>query len=206
MRTIVITPPAPVVLWEDARAHLRLDTNDEQDLVTGMIAAATAALDGPTGWLGRSLGPQVLETRFDGFGFGGLLGYQGCTLALPYGPVIAVQSVGYLDATGAAQAVDVSGWEVIGDQLEPAFGRSWPSTALRREAVRIRYAAGYAADPEADPLVAALPAPIRAAILLMVGDLFANRQTVETGVRAAAVSVPMSTTVEALLAPYRVFG
>ena len=71
--------------------------------------------------------------------------------------------------------------------------------------MRVRYTAGYVADPTANPLVAAIPAPIRAALLLMTADLYSNRETVETGVRAAAVAVPMSTTVETLLSPYRVF-
>ena len=62
--------------------------------------------------------------------------------------------------------------------------------------MRIQYSAGFTTVPSA----------IMAALLLMIGDLYSNRQTVETGVRAAAVSVPMSTTVETLLQPYRVFG
>jgi hypothetical protein len=49
-----------------------------------------------------------------------------------------------------------------------------------------------------------LPKPIRAAVLLMVGDLYRFRETVSVGVSSTAV--PMSTTVESLLSPYRVFG
>mgnify|MGYP003351478400 CR=1 FL=1 len=30
MRVVVITPPAPVVTWEEADQHLRLDGDDEQ--------------------------------------------------------------------------------------------------------------------------------------------------------------------------------
>jgi hypothetical protein len=59
------------------------------------------------------------------------------------------------------------------------------------------------ADPLADPLVAAVPAPIKAAVLLMVGDLYENRETVAEG---APAPVEMSMTVERLLSPYRVWS
>lgn len=79
--------------------------------------------------------------------------------------------------------------------LSASFGTAFPSGRWEPGAVRIQYLAGYDTTPPA----------VAAAMLLMVGDLYGNRGTVETGVRAAAVSVPMSTTVENLLAPYRVF-
>ena len=58
----------------------------------------------------------------------------------------------------------------------------------------VRYRAGYADG--------AVPAPIRHAILLMVGHLYENRMavTVATGMTA----LPMG--VDALLSPYRVWG
>ena len=58
-------------------------------------------------------------------------------------------------------------------------------------------------NPDADPVVPNIPAPIRAAILLMVGDLWHVRATVATG--AAMAMVPMSATVEHLLQPFRVY-
>jgi len=72
------------------------------------------------------------------------------------------------------------------------------------------YAAAVTADPAA---VAAPPATddgtgmvatdaVRAAILLIVGHLYANRENVITGMRAAAVQVPQSS--QWLLDPYRI--
>ena len=51
---------------------------------------------------------------------------------------------------------------------------------------------------------ASVPAPLVSAILLMVGDLYANRETAVTG--TVAFALPMSTTVQALIAPYRAVG
>ncbi|AYO83661.1 head-tail connector protein [Methylobacterium brachiatum] len=65
MLVSVITPPEPIVFWEQARAHLRLDDGDEQPAyVEDLVAVATAWLDGPGGWLGRALGEQTLEAVF----------------------------------------------------------------------------------------------------------------------------------------------
>jgi uncharacterized phiE125 gp8 family phage protein len=196
MRVRVVTPPPPVVSWEDADAHLKLDGDETQKaLVEGLIAAATGHLDGPAGWLGRALGPQTLEARAERFWSPG---------RLPYPPHISIESVKYVDANGVLQTVSPDQYELEGGELLPAHGFAWPSVRGDRGGVRLRYRAGYVADPVADPLVPALPAPIRAAILLMVGDLYRFRETAVSGTIAA--SIPMSATVENLLATFRVFA
>lgn len=198
MRVIVITPPAPVVTWEEADQHLRLDGDDEQrELVERLISAATQHIDGPDGWLGRALGLQTLEARMCGF----------CDLIrLPYQPIVDVVSVHYLDGTGQPVLVDTDTYELFGRDLGCAWGKSWPTPGAYRgyaETVRIRYRAGYAVEPDADPIVSNVPEPVKAAILLMVGDLWHARATVATG--AVMATVPMSATVENLLQPFRVY-
>lgn len=65
MPVAVIIPPQPVVSWDEANWHLRLDGDTEQQAyVEGLIAVATAWLDGPDGWLGRALGEQTLEAVY----------------------------------------------------------------------------------------------------------------------------------------------
>jgi len=196
MRTFVVTPPAPIVTWAEADAHLKLsgDTTD-QALILSYIAAATATIDGPTGWLGRAIGPQTLEARLDSFGCG--------SIVLPYPPHIDIVSVKYIDADGTEQTVAADKYELLGASLVPAYDETWPDPRAQREAVRVRYRAGFVADATADPLVAAVPAPITAAILLMVGDLYRFRATAGMGNMSA---VPMSTTVENLLGPLRVWA
>lgn len=199
MRVIVITPPAPVVTWEEADQHLRLDGDEEQmEMIERLVKSATQHIDGPDGWLGRSLGPQTLEARMSGF----------CDIIrLPYRPVIDIVSVLYLDGQGQPQPVDADAYELFGHELGTAWGKSWPTPGAYRgyaETVRIQYRAGYAVTPVADPPVAAVPEPIKQAILLMVGDLWHSRATFATGANMQAV--PMSTTVETLLSPFRVYA
>lgn len=187
MRVVVVTPPDPadVVSLEEAKLHLHVTHNDEDSLIPIYIAAALAHIDGPEGWLGRCIGVQTLEARLDGF----------CSnIRLPYPEVTTVLSVKYLDASGLEQTLPATDYETFGSVITPAYGKAWPSARSSREAVRIQYEAGYETVPEA----------IRAAILLMVGDLHANRETAAVGL--SANTIPMSTTVENLLAPYRVYA
>lgn len=200
MRVFVVEPPASVVTWDDANRHLRLDGDiSDKDYVESLIAAATGSIDGPQGWLGRALGPQTLEARFDRF--------DRCDagIRLPYGPIIDIVSIQYVDGDGVIATIDAGAYEIAGDVVSPVFGGSWPSAAWRSEAVRVRYRAGYVADPTADPLVPALPAPIKAAILLMLGDLYTNRQTTAVGTATGIGAIPMSLTVQSLLSPFRVW-
>ncbi|MFX4083658.1 hypothetical protein ACKU27_00990 [Sphingobium yanoikuyae] len=198
MRVIVITPPAPILTWEEADQHLRLDGDEEQrEMVERLIAAATQHIDGPAGWLGRALGLQTLEARMAGF----------CDqIRLPYQPIVDIVSVHHLDDTGQPVLVDPDTYELFGRDLGCAWGKFWPTPGAYRgntETVRVRYRAGYAVDPDADPLEPNVPAPIKQAILLMVGDMWHARATVATG--AAMQAVPMSTTVQNLLSPFQVY-
>lgn len=188
MRVLVITPPAPLVTWADADAHLRL-SGDETDrlYVEGLIAAATAHIDGPEGWLGRALGVQTLEARFSAAA-------SSRFLRLPYPPFLEFVSGLYVDELGVEQELVAEDLEVLGSDLSAVSGVfPWSGRPLRREAVRVRYKAGY---PNG------VPAPIRVAILMMVGDMYRNRTTTQPGTQSA---VPMSIKVEDLLAPFRVY-
>ena len=217
MSIAVIEPPAAAIDLAMVKAHLRITSAAEDTILAVYIAAAQAMIDGPYGWLGRCIGVQTLELRLDQFpsaiwGWGydpggdglfwdsspssGLAGLASGSLDLPYPPLISVTSVTYEDQDGVLQTLPSAAYLATDEGVDASFGTVFPSGRCEPGAVRIRYVAGYET----------MPAPIVAALLLMIGDLYSNRQTVETGVRAAAVSVPMSTTVESLLGPYRVFG
>ena len=186
MRVTVITPPSPVITLDEAKVHLRARRDTEDDLIEMYVAAATSHIDGPDGWLGRAIGVQTLEVRLNSFA---------CTdIRLPYPEVISVSSVKYLDSAGDEQTMAPEAYEQFGSIIAPAHGTGWPTARYSREAVRIRYQAGYEDVPEA----------IRAAILLMTGDLYKQRETFVTGTISSAI--PMSTSVENLLAPFRVYA
>lgn len=183
----------PVSLVE-ARAHLRVDHTDDDTLITSLIAAAVDHLDGWTGILGRCLVTQEWRQDFDAF--------ASC-LSLPLGPVISISSVtvggNTVDAASYALKTDAGGRaRVEFDGLSVSGSTS------------ITYTAGYATIPEvpADGEVPAIPAQstvppaLKVALLLLVGNWYANRETMVVG--ATVESLPFA--VDALIAPFRRVG
>jgi uncharacterized phiE125 gp8 family phage protein len=196
MDVLVVTPPVPVVSLALAKAHLDVVRGDQDNLILAYVAAATGQLDGPGGWLGRALGRQTLLAEMDGFetwrrderhrhssrrqGF----------IPLPYPPIASIESVAYDDPQGIEQVLGPDLYTLQAQGLLLTAGASFPATSEQRGCVRITYVAGEEA----------IPAAIVAAILLMVGDIYQNRETTDTG---RVAKIPMSMAVEMLLSPYR---
>lgn len=186
-RVVVITPAERVVTLDQAKQHLRVDGDDDDALIGAFIDAATGHIDGPDGWLGRAIGEQTLEAGLDGFIYD--------PIALPYPPVLEIINIVYDDTAGVERVLDPANYEVRDGVIGMAWGKSWPSTRACRghsRSVRITYQAGYVT----------VPAPIVVAILLMVGDMYRNRETAGSGVMS---KVPMSVSADALLQPFRVY-
>lgn len=185
MRLKLVTPPVvqPVTL-DEAKAHLRVTAADEDAHITSLIAAAVGHVDGPSGVLGRALVEQEWDLLLDAFP---------CDeLELPLPPLRSVTSITYVDEQGATQTLAPAAYEVDASGVVlPAYGQTWPRTRAQRNAVTVRFKAGYGTTG------ASVPAAIRAAILLLVGDLYANRE-------AQGDTLARNATVDALLFPYRV--
>lgn len=69
MTPTLVTPPAslPVTLAE-AKAHCRVDYDDEDAMMTAYLSAAVAHLDGWRGTLGRAIMPQTWAVTVDAAG------------------------------------------------------------------------------------------------------------------------------------------
>jgi uncharacterized phiE125 gp8 family phage protein len=189
MRVVVITPPDPVITLEQAKAHLGVDHDDDDTLIADYVEAATGHIDGPDGWLGRALGRQTLEARFDTFET------AGDDLRLPCKPIVSLVSIGWAGADRLPRVGDLGDVDLIDDCVIPEGMAPWSGMRNGREVLKIRYVAGYEK----------LPGPIRSALLLMIGDLYRFRETSsDQGVTPTAI--PMSTTVTNLLNPLRLYG
>ena len=206
MKVAVITPPSVVLDVVDARNAGVFAADDVDTVIEVCIAAAQATIDGPTGWLGRSVGLQTLEATVDGR-------WPTCTnldWQLPFPPIRAITSVKYTDEAGVERTIDPSQYSLANDVL--TFKTTLPGTA------RIRYQAGYSTQTPGLP-DAPLPAAIHYAILLMAGQLknlspaaegdVVREEVVGVGsiVYATAKSSEdaLRTAAESLLSTYRVF-
>ncbi len=187
---VLVTAPTdlPVTL-DEVKRHLRIDHDDDDDLIGVYLAAAVGHLDGLGGTLARCLVNQVWRQDFRRF----------CHRIDLSFPNVSAAAVAYLDEAGDDIAT-THVWTLRQDEGEDAYlaldGSAFAPSGLKT--IRVTYTAGYGSivEGEANPV----PGPIRSAILLMVGDLYRFRESAETG---GAPAVEMSLTVERLLAPYR---
>lgn len=190
----------PVSLAE-VKQHLRREADDtgEDLVIDAYLQAAIAHLDGRDGELGRCLLTQAWSAyadRPDVVSFSspshGALGFR---LDLP--PVRTTAPIGVSHrSAGQWIAIDPATWIVLPASdgratLSLGPGRSWPAADPVPSAWRIDFTAGYGDEP------ADVPAPIRAAILLLAADMYGERST---KVSANLVANP---TLDRLLGPYR---
>ena len=169
------TPPAylPLTLAE-AKLHLRVDGTDEDTLIPALIAAAVDTCQQLTG---RSLMAQAWKLTVDDFAD---------EIQLPWPQVQAVQSVQYKDEDGATQTLANTVYELVGDKVCLIPEQTWPAVRGGTGSVWVNYTAGYSAGNEAAQQ-AAVPYGIKAWLLLTIGPLYANRESVQTGVSVAAL-------------------
>jgi uncharacterized phiE125 gp8 family phage protein len=178
----LITPPAlePVTL-DEAKAHLKVDTADDDALITALIAAARARAEWHTG---RAFVTQGWTLWRDG--------WAAC-VEIPLPPLQAVTAVTVHAPDGTGTVIDPSTYTVdmASQPARIAFG-CIPPLALRRvNAVSIAFTAGYG-DAGND-----VPELLREAILEIVAELHVHRGDGPEDVSLSA---------QALLAPYRIFN
>lgn len=193
----LVVPPAflPVAL-ATAKAHCRVDHDEDDPQLEAAIAAAVGHLDGYTGILGRALMRQSWRESFRG--------WPGCRwVELRLAPVLDIASVTMRGADGAPVTLDPTSYRLVSGASRPTLlltDAALLPLVVAPDAVTVTYRAGYSADDAEVEQRKAVPAAIRSAILLMVGDLYRFRSTATLG---SASSVPMSATVDRLLAPFR---
>jgi len=207
---VLVIPPAlmPVSL-DEAKLHLKVENNAEDGLIQGLIAAAVSHLDGRIGVLGRALVEQTWRQDFDGFGG---------RMCLSPGPVSEIVSITWRDVDGQVSTVSDADYSLQADRSGSAYvewdtNYSSPSNLHETAPVSVTFKAGYPtvpaveADPEADPPVEAaaaistVPAALKAAILLMVGNWHRFRSD---GAESGVSSLPMG--VSSLISPYMRWG
>ncbi len=189
MGLALITGPArePVSLTE-VLAHCRISSVDEDGLIAGYMLAARHYVEGYTR---RALITQQCRLTIDD-------GWPD-VVTLPRSPLVSFDQGHYGDTAGVQQALASSSYMVSTSGMEgrlvPAFGSRWPSVRAQIDAISVDFTCGYGDQP------GAVPAPIRHAVLLLIGHWYENREAVVIG--STVGELPLA--VEALLFPFRVF-
>lgn len=197
MKYHVTTPPtAEPVTLADAREHLHevaYGSPPEHPNDSQIVRAIKSAREFCEQYLERSLAAQTITMVVDNFSK---------PLLLPNGPIQSVESITYVDENGATQmlATTVYELETFGNKIRLKYGQVYPNTRVQDDAVTITYVAGYTngESPDTYPL----PEPIKSAMLLIIGNLYENRQQDVLGnTRISFNSLPLG--VYNLLQPYR---
>lgn len=188
LRPVRVSAPAvDLITLAEAKAHLRVDGTDEDQLIGALVGAAIDHLDGHAGITGRALVTQTWAERFAHFEY---------RMRLAVKPVQSVSSVVYFDNDGIEQTVPADVYrlheDAVGAYLVQREDKSWPSTASRDDAVTITVVAGFG-DAATD-----VDQGIRHAALMLIGHWYEQREAVALG---AQMPVPFG--VSALLSRWR---
>jgi uncharacterized phiE125 gp8 family phage protein len=183
MSIVLTTPPAtePVTL-DEAKAHLKIDTTDDDTLIGTLICAARSKAEWTTG---RAFVTQGWTLALDRWPCDGVF-------EIPFAPLQNVASVTAYALDDTATVLDPATYQVdtVSARLTLKANASPPVNLRALNAVQIAFTAGYG-DGESD-----VPALIREAILQIVADMYVNR--------GDANEIPP--TAMALLAPYRIIN
>jgi uncharacterized phiE125 gp8 family phage protein len=155
-RMTVVTPPAsePITL-EEAKKHVFIadsDTTSDQELVLAIQAAREQ-------WESDTDTATITRTVSVSLDF-----FSGQIIELLMGPLRSVSSIVYYDQNDALQTLSTSIYRVDlpGCSVRLVENESWPTTAIRWDAVTITYIIGEASR-------AAVPAIAKQAMLLLIG-------------------------------------
>lgn len=177
------------VLLETSRMHLRNeDLRFDDDYLMGVIRAAGVMVE-------RQYGIALLNQTIKEYH----KAFPGCDdnpILLRITPLVSVTSIQYVDTAGDTQTWDsdeyTSGHYNQTAFIVPKVGYSWPGdVASIPNAVTVTYLAGFGTK------ASAVPADIRAALLLTIAALYENRED-------APSTLPLAS--DNLLRPYYRFS
>lgn len=206
MLTVATPPSTEPISRTEAKLHLRVDHDDENTLIDGLISAARELVENR---IRRALITQTLHLYLDEFPVRcnpspAFPYYRSGEIELQKSPVQTTGFEVHYIASGASDNTytQLASTEFKLDhisspaRLTPEYGKVWPATKQTNNAVKIVYVAGYGA-------AAAVPAPIRQAMLLLIDTWYEQRGAAIIG--SQVNEYPLPAAVNALLAPYKVW-
>ena len=192
--TTTSEPSEEPLSLDDAKAFMRVDDSDEDDLIAAFIVAARQKIEEE---IMRALVTRSYTYTLDYWPTYDLYGRGRDYIDLPYAPLQSVDSFQYYDEDNTLQTVDSDIYSVD-TASEPGRiylldGEVWPTSDTRnaRASVVISYTAGYGDASD-------VPSAIVTAMKYWVGTWYENRESVTAGTITAIPG-----TVDVLLNAYR---
>ncbi len=167
MTQVVTAPASEPVSVDDLMDLANIDVKDQPALLTGYITAARIMVDKDCE---RALMPQTLRLYMDAF--------PGYEVFLERPPVQSITSIVYYDTDGTSQTWSASNYDsdLVSEpcRINPAYGKVWPFTRYKSNAVAVTYVAGYAD-------AASVPETAKLAIKMLAAHWYQNRETTAAG-------------------------
>ena len=140
---------------EDLRRHCKVTDPDENSILEAMLDAACLTVEARI-W--RAVAESDWVCTLSKFPDGALM--------VPFGPVLSVTSLTYVDADDQEQPLTEETWRLAGNLIEPLT--DWPLTASRSEAVILQWTAA----PDGD----GCPADLAQAVKMLAGWWYQQRE------------------------------
>jgi uncharacterized phiE125 gp8 family phage protein len=174
-----------ILTLSEVKAHIKVDTSDDDTLITNLLIACTNSAQEYTNRFFIATTIKMIADTWQE------------TETLLKSKVTSIVSIQYYDVDDSLQTLSTS---VYGSDLvsQPARiflkpNQSFPQLSERKGAIEVKYVVGQAGSDEVDDA-------IKQAVLLQIGNLYQNRQSVVTG--TIATELPMNA--KFLLDQYRV--
>lgn len=183
---LITAPAAEPLTAAEIKTKVGFGSSEMAD--ADLNALITGARTWAEEYCGRAFITQTWEKRLDAFPD---------AIELARGPAQSVTSVKYIDTDGTLQTLATSEYGLDDyDQnglVYPLYGKTWPNTRDEPNAVRVQFVVGYGN-------AAAVPEPIKNAIVLIVGQAIRAQPGLEASIYPS--SVPNAA--KEMLTPYRI--
>jgi uncharacterized phiE125 gp8 family phage protein len=164
--SLVTAPTEEPVSLDEAKAHCRINTTSEDDLILALIIAARTQVEAKTE---RALVTQVWDFKLDDV--------WDYVFDVPKPPLQTISFVKYVDYSNVVQTLSSSLYQFSAPsgphaergRLMPVLGAFWPIARPDTfDAYTIRAVCGYG-------LATAVPQPLKNAILFLVAEMYDRR-------------------------------
>lgn len=180
----------PVTVDQDLRAHLRIDSANEDGVLTAKVAAARK-------WVENRTERSLFRNQFDQAMDRGAVPRDASPIRLLRSPLASVESVTSYGTTGGATVLSTEAY-FVDSYSEPGrlclhSGYTWPTALREQAAMVVRFTAGYSTD------ASGIPDPLKEAIRKLATDLYENREASSLG---NSVNEPLPFGIEELISAY----
>lgn len=163
---VSVQPVVEPVSVEDLKLHARIDSGFEDSKLQAYITAARLMVEKDTR---RALCTQTVVAYYD---------FIPAYIVLPVAPVQSITSIVYYDSLNTQQTLASTEYEsdlyAEPSLIRPAYGKAWPTTYERFNAVAVTVVCGYGA-------ASAVPEDAKQAIRLLAAHWYENAEATITG-------------------------